>query len=280
MSLSITRRRTPSRPVSGVDGGAVVAMHGLCIGYDDRPVVRDVDFSLHAGEVVALLGANGSGKTTLIRGILGLSRIMGGSLELFGTPAGHFHDRHRIGYVPQRHTVGGGIPSTVTEVVSSGRLARKGVVARMGTADRAAVTAAIEFVGLEEKAGADVAQLSGGQQRRTLIARALAAEPDILVLDEPTAGVDAANQELLAVTLSRLVAQGTTLLLVTHELGPIAPLVSRVLVMRDGRVAHDGPPTTPAGAPEPAGDAHHHEHGAPAAGRPGFGVSAPLQGRV
>ena len=234
----------------------VVRMRSVSIGYANRPVVRDVDFDLDVGEIVVLLGPNGSGKSTLVRGLLGLSPLMAGRLELFGVPAGEFRQRYRLGYVPQRHTIAGGVPSTVREVVSSGRLARKRPFAPLRAPDRAAVAAAIDAVGLAERADVNVGKLSGGQQRRVLIARALAAEPDMLVMDEPTAGVDAANQEILAATLSDLVAAGSTLLVVAHELGPLEPLISRVVGMRDGRVSYDGRPL-PGGEGAYSADHHH-----------------------
>ncbi|MGZ4598035.1 MAG: metal ABC transporter ATP-binding protein [Actinomycetes bacterium] len=238
-------------------GIEVVRMRGGAVGYRDRPTIRDIDFSLNTGEVVVLLGPNGSGKTTLVRGILGLARLMAGELELFGVPAADFHERYRLGYVPQRHTVVGGVPSTVREVVSSGRLPRKRPFAWMRPHDREVVARAIDTVGLTERADTSVSHLSGGQQRRVLIARALAAEPDVLVMDEPTAGVDAANQEILAATLGELVAGGSTLLLVAHELGPLEPLIRRVVVMRDGRAVYDGPPV-PGGEGVYHAAAHHH----------------------
>ena len=251
----------------------VVSMRHASIGYGETPAVRDVDFDLHSGELVVLLGPNGAGKSTLVRGVLGLARLMGGRLELFGVPAERFRDRHRIGYVPQRHTVTGGVPSTVREVVSSGRLPLKRPFAFLDRVDRAAVAAAIETVGLSARADGAVATLSGGQQRRALIARALAAEPEVLVMDEPTAGVDAANQELLADTLRELVARGTTLLVVAHELGPLEPLIQRVVVLRDGRIAYDGPPSP--SELSAYDDHHHHEDEEPAARGLDLGGSLP-----
>ncbi len=239
-----------------------VRMLGGAVGYGDRPAIRDVNFCLDVGEVVALLGPNGAGKSTLVRGILGLAPLMAGTLELFGVPAGEFRQRYRFGYVPQRHTIIGGVPSTVREVVSSGRLARKRPFAPMGKRDRAAVLAAIGTVGLTGRADVSVAKLSGGQQRRVLIARALAAEPDVLVMDEPTAGVDAANQEILASTLAQLVTAGSTLLIVAHELGPLEPLVRRVVIMGGGRIQHDGPPR-PGSHGTGHNDHHHAENQAP-----------------
>ena len=223
-------------------GSPVIELRGVAVGYDDRPAIRDVDLTLSAGEVAVLLGPNGAGKSTLVRGVLGLAPLMAGSLELFGTPADRFRARHRLGYVPQRHTIVGGVPSTVVEVVTSGRLALRRPFAPLRARDREADASAIATVGLTERASASVATLSGGQQRRVLIARALAAEPDVLVLDEPTAGVDTANQEILAATLRGLVEAGRTLLLVAHELGPLEPLIERVVVMRDGLITYDGPP--------------------------------------
>jgi zinc transport system ATP-binding protein len=219
----------------------IVSLTNVTAGYGDGPILRDVDFALSAGEVVAVLGANGSGKSTLIKTILNSTTVLAGAVELFGTPAADFRDWQRIGYVPQRIAAGGGIPATVREVVSSGRLARRRWFRPMSAADRRAIERAIEVVDLADRSRAPIGTLSGGQQRRALIARALAGEPDVLVMDEPMAGVDAASQQLLSETLATLVGLGTTILLVAHELGPIEPLVTRVVNMRDGAVACDGP---------------------------------------
>ncbi len=223
----------------------VLSYAGCGIGYGDSRVVHDVDLRIEPGESVALLGANGSGKTTLVRAALGLARVQTGSLELFGTPVHRIRDRARVGYVPQRHTVATSVPATVAEVVACGRLARTSPLRRLArrarAADAAAVQRALEVVGLAHRARTSVAELSGGQQRRVLIARALAADPDVLLLDEPTAGVDSASQLALAATLADLSAGGTTLVVVTHELGAMADVVGRAVVMRDGHVVHDGP---------------------------------------
>jgi zinc transport system ATP-binding protein len=242
-------------------GGAPVARwRRAAIGYGDSPVVRDIDLTVHRGEVVALLGPNGAGKSTMVRGLLGLARVVEGSVELFGAPASRFRDRGRIGYVPQRHTVTAGVPATVREVVESGRLPRLRRGRPLSAADRAAVEAAISTVGLSGLERVAVSTLSGGQQRRLLIARALAAEPEALVMDEPTAGVDAASQEALAVTMGDLVTRGVTILLVTHELGPVSALVTRTVVVRDGRITYDGPPLSDARLHDPvAHDPHLHD---------------------
>jgi zinc transport system ATP-binding protein len=152
------------------------------------------------------------------------------------------------------------MPVTAQEVVSSGRLARTRPWRPFGPADREAVAAAFETVGLAGLERHNIATLSGGQQRRVLIARALAAGPEVLVMDEPTAGVDAASQESLATTLADLVRLGTTVLLVAHELGPVASLISRSVIVRDGVIVYDGSPHLAAGAPA-EGSEHDHPHG-------------------
>lgn len=244
---------------------AVVDVRGLRVELDDRPVLHGVDLKVVEGEVVTLLGANGSGKSTLVRAAVGLVPAAAGEVRLFGTPLRSFHDWWRVGYVPQRTTAAGGVPATVREVVAAGRLARRKLFRPARKADRAAVDAAIELVGLSEHAGRSVANLSGGQQQRVLIARAAASEPDLLVLDEPNAGVDHRSQEAFARALRTFVASGRTVLLVLHEMGPLAPLVDRGVVLDGGHVVHDGPLPTPSmtltGPPDHHDD-HREDHGA------------------
>lgn len=221
----------------------VVQVTGASISLGGRPIVRDVDVQIQPGEVVALLGANGSGKSTLVKALVGLVGLTSGSVELFGQPLARFHDWHRLGYVSQRSTVGqGGVPATVREVVAAGRLSRRRALMPPSRADRVAVREALEAVGLSDRAHHRMATLSGGQQQRVLMARTLAGAPDLLVLDEPNAGVDLANQEAIAVTLAERARRGATILVVLHELGPFAGLIQRTLVMQDGRLVHDAPP--------------------------------------
>ncbi|MEU4644574.1 metal ABC transporter ATP-binding protein [Micromonospora sp. NPDC023814] len=238
----------------------ITVTHGM-VGYDGRPVLRDVSLTVTAGEVVAVLGANGSGKSTLIRAVLGLVPLSSGSVTLFDHPLRRFRQWHRVGYVPQRLGAGSGVPATVREVVASGRLARRGVLRPPGRADRAAVDAALAAVGLADRARDPVATLSGGQQQRTLIARALAGQPELLVLDEPTAGVDAASQEAFAGALHDFVGGGGTVLLVAHELGPLRPLISRAVVVHQGGICHDGVVPEPAGHHAEPDHDHVHPHG-------------------
>ena len=234
-------------------GTPVVEARDVAVAIGGRPVLRGNDLVVRAGEFVALMGANGSGKSTLVRALTGLRPLTHGSVLLFGTPLHQFRDRHRIGYVPQRGTASGGVPASVREVVASGRLTRRSLLRPPGRADRQAIADALEVVGLTDHAGDGVGTLSGGQQQRVLIARALASEPDLFFLDEPTAGVDLPNQLALAGALRTLSERGATIVLVAHELGPLEPLVDRAVVMRDGRIAYDGTPLS-------LEDVHGHHH--------------------
>ncbi|HCA85129.1 MAG TPA: ABC transporter [Streptomyces sp.] len=243
---------------------SVVSLRGATASLGGRPVLRGVDLGVGQGEVVALLGANGSGKSTAVRAVVGQVPLSGGSLELFGTPLNRFRDWARIGYVPQRTTAASGVPATVREVVSSGRLART-KLGLLRKADRAAVDRALVLAGLADRAKDSVNALSGGQHQRVLIARALAGEPDLLIMDEPMAGVDLASQEVLAGALREQAAAGVAVLLVLHELGPLEPLIDRAVVLRDGCVVHDGPPPEAVGQHALPGHDHVHPHAGAAA---------------
>ncbi|MEE1928443.1 ATP-binding cassette domain-containing protein [Streptomyces sp. TRM 70351] len=252
---------TPAAGPPSAAGDAVVALRGAHAVLGARPVLRGIDLTVARGEVVALLGANGSGKSTTVRAAIGQVPLTGGELDLFGAPLRRFRAWHRLGYVPQRSTAAAGVPATVREVVSSGRLARRRL-RPLGRADRAAVTRSLELVGLADRARDSVSALSGGQHQRVLIARALAGEPELLIMDEPLAGVDLASQRVLAGALREQVAAGASVLLVLHELGPLAPLIDRAVVLRDGRVErverpeqlHDPACHPHGGDEEPAGE--------------------------
>ncbi|MFI5764424.1 MULTISPECIES: metal ABC transporter ATP-binding protein [unclassified Streptomyces] len=249
-----------SKPTQALDQ-PVISLRGATASLGSRPVLRGIDLTVRSGEVVALLGANGSGKSTAVRAVVGQVPLSDGALSLFGTDFKRFRDWSRIGYVPQRTTAASGVPATVREVVSAGRLAktRFGFLRR---ADKAAVEHALDLVDMGAYADASVNALSGGQHQRVLIARALAGEPELLIMDEPMAGVDLANQEVLANALRSQVAAGTTVLLVLHELGPLEPLIDRAVVLRDGCVTHDGPPPEALGQHALPGHDHVHPHSA------------------
>ena len=206
-------------------------------------VLRGIDFAIGNNEFVVLLGPNGSGKTTLVKALLGLVPLTRGRARVFGEDLERFDRWDLIGYVPQRLTASTGIPATVAEVVLSGRIGKIGLLGRFGPTDQQAALRALERVDLVDAASEMVDRLSGGQQQRVLIARALATEPAILVMDEPVASVDLAHQESFAETLAALNAEGTSILLVAHSLGAMEPLAQRAVVLERGRVVHDGSPS-------------------------------------
>ena len=214
----------------------------VSFAYTDEPVVEDVTLRVAPAEFCALAGPNGSGKSTLLRLLLGLLRPTSGRVRCFGVDPRDVDDRSRIGYVPQRHALQPELPATVAEVVAAGRLARQGWWRRRRPSDREAIAHAIESVALSELARRPVRELSGGQQQRVLIAKALASEPELLVLDEPVAGVDAESQELFRDSLLHLIRDhSAAVLLVSHELGAVADHLDRVIVMKRS-VLFDGTP--------------------------------------
>jgi zinc transport system ATP-binding protein len=265
--MPMTTQTTPATPSIRAQV-PILELTRASFGYADQAVLSGATLSVMPGEVVAILGPNGSGKSTLVRGVLGLNDQLGGEVRLFGQPRADFTDVALLGYVPQRHTLSASVRATVEEVVAVGRLPHrrwwKPVVG--GAEDAAIVSRSLEVVGLADRAEADVSTLSGGQQRRVLIARALSSQPEVLLMDEPTAGVDTANQQVLSEVLARLAQGGTTMIIVTHELEAIADIVTRIVLVQSGRIAFDGSPDEfdATGASE-VGHArshvnHHHVH--------------------
>ena len=229
-----------------------VQVADLSVDLGGRLVLRGVDLQIRQGEVLAVLGTNGSGKSTLIRTMVGLLPAARGQVKLFGTPVPKFRQWDRVGYVPQRITAAGGVPATVYEVVSSGLLSKRRLFRPLGAAGRAAIDQALEVVDMADRRKDAVAELSGGQQQRVLIARALVSDPDLLILDEPTAGVDQASQAVFTEAIRERVARGTTVVMVSHDLGPMDALIDRSVVLRRGRIVYDGPPH--------ASQTHAHVH--------------------
>lgn len=204
------------------------------VSLDQVPIVRNANLRIGAGQIATIAGNNGSGKTTLLRAMLGLIPFQG-RIELFGLPPAEFARLGRIGYVPQR----GAIlvqQATAREVVASGRLRHRKPFMPQSRADRQAVTAALAEVGMADQAGHPFVLLSGGQQQRVLIARALATGGDLMLWDEPLAGVDQMTQEHLATTVTRLREQGTTVVMVLHEWDPFEGLIDQVIELSGGRV--------------------------------------------
>lgn len=219
-------------------------------------ILHRVDLQVAKGEVVALLGANGSGKSTLMRACLGLVPLSAGQVRLLGTPLGRAVPWQKVGYVPQRPGSASGVPATAAEVVRTGLLSGRRLWA--GRQSRSATRAALDSVGLAEQSGQALHELSGGQQQRVSIARALVRQPELLLLDEPMAGVDQPSQEVFATLLAELKSQELTTVVVLHELGVLRPLIDRAVVIRQGRVVHDG--ALPEAAPHHDHPQHEHVH--------------------
>lgn len=229
-----------------------------CVTFDGDCVVDEVDLAVASGEFVAILGGNGAGKTTLVRALLRLVPLSHGTVHVRGT----------VAYVPQRLAGTTSVPVSVLETVRAARL-KPHRFGWLSKSDKAAVQQALTSVGLWHRRNDRLDQLSGGQQRRVMIARSLASGADIHFMDEPTAGVDAENQIRLSDVLRELKATGKTIVVVAHELGAMAELVDRVIVMTHpehgdephdaahGSIAYDGPPPGPSHL---TGDAFHHHH--------------------
>lgn len=220
-----------------------VELAGVDFAYPHGPpVLQRVDLRVEAGEFLAIAGPNGGGKTTLLRLVLGLEQPTRGAVRLFGEEADRFGERARLGYLAQRSQLGVQAPATLREVVAAGRSPLR-PFGRLGADDREAIDEAIERVGLAGLAKRPLTRLSGGQQQRAFIAKALAGEPELLVLDEPTTGVDVEAQEAIAELLQQLRSElAMTILYVSHEFGAVEEFVKRIVLVR-GEIVFDGPPS-------------------------------------
>jgi manganese/zinc/iron transport system ATP- binding protein len=191
-------------------------IHDLTVAYHQRPVIYGVDVEIPTGRLVGIMGPNGAGKSTLIKAIMGLLRPVNGWVKLFGEPAEK--NLTRVGYVPQRESVDWDFPVSVMDVVLMGRYGRLGIGRRPRTQDRDIARACLEKVHMLPFADRQISNLSGGQQQRVFLARALAQESDLYLMDEPFAGVDATTEATIVTLLQDLKAQGKTILVVHHDL--------------------------------------------------------------
>ena len=238
---------------------AVVA-RDLVVRYEDFTALAGVTFTAHYGEALGIVGPNGSGKSTLLKSVAGLLLPASGELRVLGSQP-RLLAPGAIAYVPQVEAVDWSFPATVWDVVAMGRFARLHFWQHFAPQDREAVARALAMVNMEALAGRHIANLSGGQQQRTFVARAIAQEPKLLLLDEPTTGVDAATEEALRRIVRDLVAGGMPVLMATHDLDRVDEWFDRLLVV-DRRVLALGTPreVVAAGAYSAIRE-HTHTHG-------------------
>jgi manganese/zinc/iron transport system ATP- binding protein len=201
----------------------------LNINYGKTPILWDVTLQIPLGKMVGIVGPNGAGKSTLLKAALGLVKPLSGNVHVLGHPVGAV--RQKIAYVPQRESVDWDFPITALEVVLMGRYGRLGLFGRIRKADREAALAALDLVGMSAYANRQISQLSGGQQQRLFIARALVQNADLLLLDEPFAGVDLATEKAIVKLLHQLRDQGKTLLVVHHDLPTVEEYFDWVLLL-------------------------------------------------
>lgn len=208
----------------------LIELEDINFRYEQRIVLENINFKVDEGEFWALIGPNGSGKSTLINIILGLLKPDRGTVKLFEEDIEKFHHRELIGYVSQKsNSFNSGFPATVLEVVRSGLTRKKGLLKRFTKADDKKALDALKIVRMEQFSKKNIGELSGGQQQRVFIARALAGEPKLLVMDEPTVGIDQQNVASFYTMLNRLNREhGIAILLVTHEIDLVTELASHV----------------------------------------------------
>jgi zinc transport system ATP-binding protein len=209
---------------------AIIEIKDLYYRYEKESVLEDITITVPDGSFLAIVGPNGSGKSTLLKLILGLLKLQRGDILLFGQEINKFKDWQKIGYVSQKaNSFNTGFPATVFEVVSSGLTKKLGLFTFFKKEHRQRVIEALDAVGMKAFSHRNIGELSGGQQQRVFIARALVSEPKLLILDEPTVGVDAENVHSFYEMLGHLNSnRGITLLLVTHDIGTISDKVTHV----------------------------------------------------
>jgi manganese/zinc/iron transport system ATP- binding protein len=213
-------------------------VHDLTVTYQRKPVLWDVDVALPSSKLIAIIGPNGAGKSTLLKAVLGLVPLSSGQVSIFGTPLQN--QLGNIGYIPQRESVDWDFPISALEVVVMGRYRRLGWIRRPGKTDYAAALECLGVVGMDEFANRQISQLSGGQQQRVFLARALAQDASLYLMDEPFSGVDAATEHAIITVLQKLRSEGKTIIAVHHDLQTI-PLYFDWVVMLNVRLVVAGP---------------------------------------
>ena len=229
----LTRHHAPHQP-----GTPILSVSGLTVRYNGHAALDDVTFDLRPGEQVAVVGPNGAGKSTLLKAVAGVLAPTAGAVTVYGHgPGGHIC----IAYVPQRTAVDWQFPVTVRDVVLMGRIGQLGLLRQPGKRDHAQVQACLELVGIADLANRQINELSGGQQQRMFIARALAQQAELMLMDEPLTGLDVPSQEGIFQLLRDLRAHGVTIMLSTHDLAQAAQYFDRVMLLNQ-RLLNFGTP--------------------------------------
>ncbi len=231
--------------------------HQLSVAYRDNLALNDVSVSVNSGHFMAILGPNGAGKSTLIKAAMGLIPTLSGTASFFGQPLGKV--RRRIGYMPQSAEVDWDFPTTVRDVVTMGTYGQLGWIRRPGPKQMRLVDNALEMVGLADLAHRQISQLSGGQKQRTFVARILAQDPEVLIMDEPFAGIDVASEQTIMTILRDLNASGKTIVIVHHDLSTVTSFATDVTVLQEGKVVATGP-TSECFTAEVIGEAYGISH--------------------
>ncbi len=225
-----------------VENEFVIELEHVYVMYQTHLAVKDVTMKVRQGEFLALLGPNGAGKTTLVKTILGLTEPVSGTVRVFGVPPKELGERRSwIGYVPQVTKIDPNFPIRVFDIVLMGRYGRIGLFRRPSRADKEAVMRSLEMVNMADHVDRRFGDLSGGQQQRVLVARALVSEPKLLLLDEPTTGVDVTTSTSVYDLLTELHRQGITIVMVSHDVGVVSQYVDKVACINQSLVVH-GPP--------------------------------------
>jgi zinc transport system ATP-binding protein len=223
---------------------AAIKLNEVCVDYGAQRALSDASLTIDEGEFVGIVGPNGAGKTTLLKAALGLVPIRCGSVELYGTQLARFHDWPRLGYVPQNASqVEGRFPATALEVAMLGRVGKRGLFRMLSRGDREKPLKAMEEVGVADLADRRIGELSGGQRQRVLLAKALAGDPDMLLLDEPTTGIDPETRASFYELLDHLNHDhDLTIVIVSHDTEAIARSAHRIIGV-NRRITFDGSPS-------------------------------------
>jgi manganese/zinc/iron transport system ATP- binding protein len=226
----------PTREPAAVE--AAFSVSGLTVGYGGTPAIEDIAFAVPKGALAAIIGPNGAGKSTLLKSVLGLVEAEKGRVAMFGEPFAAV--RRRVAYVPQRASVDWDFPARVIDVVTMALHPELGLFGRLNAGHRARIRSALERVGMETFAERQIGQLSGGQQQRVFLARALAQQADLYLLDEPLAGVDAATEMTILAVLRDLARDGSTIIAVHHDLASVEATFTHVALL-NRRLISAGP---------------------------------------